>query len=89
MVFYGAANRIRTGDLFLTKEVLYLLSHSSMPLFWVLFIKLIFMAFWADLVLTKDVLYLLSHSSKRLLRGQRSLIFGTCLTPIELLRYYS
>ena len=28
--FYGAANRIRTGDLVLTKDVLYLLSHSSM-----------------------------------------------------------
>ena len=26
---YGAANRIRTGDLVLTKDVLYLLSHSS------------------------------------------------------------
>ena len=29
---YGAANRIWTGDLFLTKEVLYLLSHSSIIL---------------------------------------------------------
>ena len=29
-LFYGAANRIRTGDLVLTKDVLYLLSHSSM-----------------------------------------------------------
>ena len=27
---FGAANRIRTGDLVLTKDVLYLLSHSSM-----------------------------------------------------------
>ena len=27
--FCGAANRIRTGDLVLTKDVLYLLSHSS------------------------------------------------------------
>ena len=27
--FFGAANQIRTGDLFLTKEVLCLLSHSS------------------------------------------------------------
>ena len=66
MVFYGAANRIRTGDLFLTKEVLYLLSHSSMPLFWVLFIKLIFMAFWADLVLTKETVNLTQRNHSTL-----------------------
>ena len=29
--FFGAANQIRTGDLVLTKDVLYLLSHSSKP----------------------------------------------------------
>ena len=28
-IFYGAANQIRTGDLVLTKDVLCLLSHSS------------------------------------------------------------
>ena len=28
-LFYGADNRIRTGDLILTKDVLYLLSHIS------------------------------------------------------------
>ena len=30
--FIGAATRIRTGDLILTKDVLYQLSHSSMSL---------------------------------------------------------
>ena len=29
LVFFGAATRIRTGDLILTKDVLYQLSHSS------------------------------------------------------------
>ncbi len=29
--FFGAATQIRTGDLILTKDVLYQLSHSSMP----------------------------------------------------------
>ncbi len=29
LLVFGAANRIRTGDLVLTKDVLYLLSHSS------------------------------------------------------------
>ena len=28
---FGAANQIRTGDLVLTKDVLYHLSHSSIP----------------------------------------------------------
>ena len=31
-VFYGADNQIRTGDLILTKDVLYLLSHISKTL---------------------------------------------------------
>ena len=31
-IFFGAATQIRTGDLILTKDVLYQLSHSSEPL---------------------------------------------------------
>ena len=30
----GAHNRIRTGDLFLTKEVLYLLSYVGICIYW-------------------------------------------------------
>ena len=66
----GADNRIRTGDLFLTKEVLYLLSHISR---WsklakkaqilTVFNSLLIWTIGIDGVLTKAVRYRLCHIS--------------------------
>ena len=53
---FGAATQIRTGDLVLTKDALYLLSYSSNSVY-------LCQSSWMDYILTKDALYLLSYSS--------------------------
>ena len=58
----GADTRIRTGDLILTKDALYLLSYISM-----LRIKLLRCCI--EWILTKDALYLLSYISTLLHRA--------------------
>ena len=66
----GADNRIRTGDLFLTKEVLYLLSHISIvsklaknAQILTVFNSLLIWTIGIDGVLTKAVRYRLCHIS--------------------------
>ena len=53
---FGAATQIRTGDLVLTKDALYLLSYSSNSVY-------LCQSSWMDYILTKDALYRLSYSS--------------------------
>ena len=53
---FGAATQIRTGDLVLTKDALYLLSYSSNSIY-------LCQSSWMDYILTKDALYRLSYSS--------------------------
>ena len=40
-LFFGASGRIRTGDLLITNQLLYLLSHTSIPHCFTNYIKLI------------------------------------------------
>ena len=53
---FGAATQIRTGDLVLTKDALYLLSYSSNSVY-------LCQSSWMDYILTKDTLYRLSYIS--------------------------
>ena len=59
----GADGGTRTRDLFLTKEVLYLLSYISVSMILTVCGDLRLPAFLPPAGFTKDVLYLLSHSS--------------------------
>ena len=59
----GADGGTRTRDLFLTKEVLYLLSYISALMILTVCGDLSLPAFLPLAGVTKDVLYLLSHSS--------------------------
>ena len=59
----GADGGTRTRDLFLTKEVLYLLSYISVSMILTVCGDLRLPAFLPLAGVAKDVLYLLSHSS--------------------------
>ena len=59
----GADGGTRTRDLFLTKEVLYLLSYISVSMILTVYGDLRLPAFLPPAGVTKEVLYLLSHSS--------------------------